>query len=110
MSEATAEVQKAVAEVKTEAEKLAEAVKAGVEKGLVELELADKFVVRDIENTFLKTQAEFNRLQQNLQAIQKQFPELVEKFSKKYLLDPAEWAFDAARLAFVKKPAAPTQK
>lgn len=83
-----AEVAKEIAaEVKNEAAQ-AEQV---VEKAFVELELADKFLVSQIESSFLKVQvelqqhqSEINRLQNLAKQIQDKFKADTETLFKKY--------------------------
>ena len=84
-------------------EKVEAAVEKVVEKVLQELTADEKLAIREIENGYLKTQMEINRLSQITQKAQKDFTDKVEFLTKKYAVDPATWIFDNVELIFRKK-------
>lgn len=103
-------VQEAVAEAqaKTEApaatpqEKPVAEVKVEL-KERIEITAEEKLAVRELENEFLKASMEINRLQQIVQNAQRQFPALIESFTKKYAVDIKKYDFNAIELVFKRK-------
>jgi uncharacterized protein YeeX (DUF496 family) len=93
-------LKEAVTEVIKETEAKVEKIEQAIR---VEISDAEKLVVRNLENEFLKAQMEMQRLTATLKNIQEQFPKLVDTYVKKYALDPAVYVFDAVELAFKKK-------
>ena len=92
-------VKGAVAEVKTVEEKIVHTA----ENAVVAITAEEKLVIRELENKFLKTQMEITRLQSIAQEVQKNFPALIEQLKQKYVVDPATYVFDSAKLEFRRK-------
>lgn len=75
-----------------------------VAKGaVIAITAEEKLVIRELENKFLKTQMEITRLQNVAQEVQKNFPMLIEQLKQKYVVDPATYVFDSAKLEFRRK-------
>ena len=70
---------------------------------VVAITAEEKLVIRELENKFLKTQMEITRLQSIAQEVQKNFPALIEQLKQKYVVDPATYVFDSAKLEFRRK-------
>lgn len=73
------------------------------EKSVIAITTEEKLAIREIENKFLKTQMEITRLQSVAQEVQKSFPSMVEQLKQKYVVDPATYLFDSAKLEFRRK-------
>ncbi len=97
------EAKKIEGEVVAEAKKVEAVVEKVVEKVLQELTTEEKLFIREIENNYLKTQMEINRLSQITQTAQRNYTVKVEELTKKYVVDPATWIFDNVELIFRKK-------
>jgi hypothetical protein len=92
------EANKVIGEVK---EVVAEA-KAEVKKTVQELSTDEKLALREIEVVFLKAQADFIRAQQVITETQKKYTAILDTITKKYVIAPAEWTWDAVKLEFNK--------
>ncbi len=73
------------------------------EKVIQTLTAEEQLAFRNIENEFLKAQAEINRLTQTTQAKQHEFSNYSTALLRKYLLEPTEWVFDTVALRFQRK-------
>jgi hypothetical protein len=115
MPDATAVIEGAVAgaatQVETPVENKTEGVLAAVESKAdkivaavrIELTDAEKLVIRNVENEYLKAQMELQRLSSVTQNASRQFTNTVESYVKKYAIDPAVHVFDTVELVFKKK-------
>lgn len=107
MNNIVAEVEKEVKAAEAKVEEVVSEVKAEVVKGMekVRQELTDteKLAIREIENSYLKTTMEIQRLSQITQKAQQDFTKKVEELTKQYAIDPALWLFDNVALEFRKK-------
>jgi hypothetical protein len=63
----------------------------------------EKLAIRELENKFLKAQAEINRQQSAAQELQRNFPALIENLKAKYKVDPSDYIFDSNILEFRRK-------
>ena len=101
------EVKKAAVAVETAVAPVVKAVKAEVakivEKTTQEITDAEKLAIREIENTYLKSQIEINRLSQITQKAQQDFTANVEALTKKYVVPAETWVFNNVSLIFQKK-------
>lgn len=106
-------VETAVADVKSEVAKVDSRVR-------VDLTDAEKFVVSQLENTFLKAQVEAQQLQTRLadldkqaQSVRQSFVNKTEELAKQYGVDLKDYIYNAMEFAFTKKsvptPAPATQ-
>ena len=86
-------VEKAATEVKTE-------VVAEVAKAEILITDTEKLALREIENDFLKTRMEIERLEKKAAELQKRFPQVLEQLTKKYVTNPAEYVFNTLALKF----------
>ena len=101
------EVKKVATAVETAVAPVVKAVKAEVakvvEKTTQEITDAEKLVIRELENGYLKAQIEVNRLSQITQSAQKDFTKIVEDLTRKYAVPTETWLFDNVSLIFRKK-------
>jgi hypothetical protein len=98
-----AEVKKVEGEVVAEVKAVEAVVEKVIEKVTQELTADEKLAIREIENTYLKAQIEITRLSTITQKAQKDFTDTIEKYTKKYAVDPLVWIFDNVELIFRKK-------
>lgn len=96
-------VETVVEDVKQEVIQVVEEVKAVAKKVAPEISAEEKLVIREIENSYLKSQIEIQRLSQITQKAQADFTKTVEDLTKRYAIDPAQWLFDNVTLSFRKK-------
>ena len=102
-------VQEAVKNLEAKAEAAVKAVEGEVEKKVEEVKeilisAEEKLVIREVENTFLKSRLEINRLEKQAEEAQRKFPAIIEGLKNKYKVDPAIFLFDSNKLAFIRKP------
>lgn len=91
------------ADVEKEVRAVVEPAKEFVVKAEIEITTEEKLAIREIENQYLKAQMEISRLSQQASLLQKQFPAMIDQLTKKYVVSPAEYLFDSARLIFTRK-------
>jgi type IV secretory pathway VirB4 component len=96
-------VKEEVKAVEAEVVKVVEAVLPEAKKLTQEITAEEKLAIREIENLYLKTQMEIQRLSQITQKAQQDFTKTIEDLVKKYVVSPAEWVFDNLKLQFTRK-------
>jgi hypothetical protein len=99
-SKVKSEVVKVAEDVKSEVVKVAGNVKSGVARIEQDITAEEKLSIRDVENEYLKAQIQIQSLSQATQNAQRKFTSIVEALGKKYLINPAELAFDNVELKF----------
>jgi hypothetical protein len=94
----------------TEVQKVEAAVKAieakvvkFAEGARVEISVEEKFFVTKMENEFLKSQLEIQRLTKIVENTQKQYVAFLEGLTKKYAINPLTHMFNNIELVFTKK-------
>jgi len=97
-------VETVLGEVKAEAVKLVEEVKAAVvpeaKKAIVNLTAEEKLVLAEAEVEYLKATQEITRLSKITEEKAKLYQTSVDGFLRKYLLDKSEYIFDGIKKAF----------
>jgi hypothetical protein len=97
-------VETVVEEVKAEAVKLAEEVKAVVvpeaKKAVVTITDSEKLILAEAEVEYLKASAEIQRLTKITESKAKEYQSAVDSMLKKYVLDKADYLFDGVKKAF----------
>ena len=96
-------VKEEVKAVEVEVVRVVEAVLPEAKKLTQEITAEEKLAIREIENLYLKTQMEIQRLSQITQKAQQDFTKTIEDLVKKYVVSPAEWVFDNLKLQFTRK-------
>lgn len=88
--------------VETDIKKAVTVVKADAKNLSIKLTAEEKLALRDMEVVFLKAQQQYAQLENQMKEIRNNFQAKVDEFTKKYLIDKAEYVFDGVALEFRK--------
>lgn len=102
-------IESVIEEVKQEATKVVEAVTADVEKAVIEIKAEEKLALRDVELQWAKLQLEMRTMEKRAAEITKQlevesakFTSSVEQLAKTYAIDIKRYTYDAVLQVFKK--------
>jgi len=93
-------VEDAVVAVENEAKKVVAEVKTEAKAATVKLTADEKLALRDLEVVFLKAQQQASAIENQMKELRSNFQAKVDEYTKRYVLDKAEYVFDGVALEF----------
>lgn len=103
VAEVVGAVEKTVEAVETKVEETVAKVEQVAKKTVQEITTEEKLVLRELELNFLKVQTQIKDLSSNAEQMSRTYTAKIEELVKKYVIDKAEFTFDAISNTFKRK-------